>query len=96
MALFDDVKTALRISHTKLDLEIQDTIDAAKAEMERAGIVSTAISDTDPLITAAIKTYCKYTFASDMKMSDGFFNSWQYQLDCLRKSSGYMAVIEDV
>lgn len=96
MALLDDVKTALRISHTKLDTEISATIQAAKAEMARAGIETTSISDTDALIVDAIKTYCRYSFASDLKMREGFFMSWQYQLDCLRKSTGYMAVVADV
>ena len=96
MALVDDVKTALRISHTKLDGEIQATIDAAKAEMARAGIVESAIADTDPLIVDAVKVYCKYVFAADEKRREGFFQSWQYQLDCLRKSSDYAEVTEDV
>lgn len=89
MAFIDDVKKALRISHTKLDTEIQATIDEAKAELARLGIAEAAIVETDSLISAAIKTYCKYSFASDMKMRDGFFLSWQYQIDCLRKSTGY-------
>lgn len=94
MAYIDDVRTALRISHTKLDTEIQAAIDTAKAEMERAGVVADAIDDTDAMISAAIKTYCKFIFASDMNMRDGFFKSWEYQLDCLRKSTGYMVEVE--
>ncbi|NCD09937.1 MAG: phage gp6-like head-tail connector protein [Negativicutes bacterium] len=89
MALIDDVKKSLRISHTKLDTEITATIDVAKAELERAGVIAENVVDTDSLIAEAIKTYCKYSFASDPKMRDGYFISWQYQLDCLRKSTGY-------
>ena len=89
MALIDDAKIAIRISHTKLDTEVQANIDTAKAEMKRAGILAAAVVDTDPLIAEAIKTYCKYVFASDMKQKEGFFESWQYQIDCLRKSTGY-------
>lgn len=96
MALLTDVKTALRISHTKLDTEITAVINAAQAEMARAGIVETAIVDTDPLIVEAIKTYCKHVMAGDEKRREGFFVSWQYQLDCLRKSSDYAEVTEDV
>jgi rRNA-processing protein FCF1 len=97
MAFIDDVKTALRRSHTKLDGEIQAAINASKKEMSRAGILPTAIVETDELIAMAIKTYCQYVFASDEKIREAFFNSWEYQLDNLRKSAGYgFEVVEDV
>lgn len=89
MAFIDDVKISLRISHTKLDSEITAMIETAKNEMARAGINSMSIMDSNNLIATAIKTYCKYEFASDPKQREGFFESWQYQLDCLRKSAGY-------
>jgi len=87
--MLEKVKLALRISHNKLDAEIQATIDASKSEMIRAGIIAEKVDETDPLIIEAIKAYCKYSFASDEKMRDGYFISWQYQLDCLRKSENY-------
>lgn len=83
------VKLALRITHSKLDTEITATIDTAKAEMERAGILAASVSESDELILDAIKTFCKYSFASDEKMREGYFTSWQYQLDCLRKTAAY-------
>ena len=85
----DKIKVALRISHTKLDDEITDLIATAKAEMEIAGILSDAIDEADELIADAIKVFCKYNMASDEKMRDGFFASWTYQLDNLRKTSAY-------
>ena len=94
--MLNEVKLALRISHNKLESEIQSTIDAAKAEMVRAGVVETSIVETDPLIADAIKTYCKYSFASDVKVREGFFESWQYQLENIRKSEGYGWVSDDV
>lgn len=96
MAFIDEVKKAIRISHTKLDAEVQATIDEAKAEMKRVGIEPTKILETDALISAAIKAYCKYSYASDMKMREGFFESWEYQIDCLRKSTDYKAVVPSV
>lgn len=89
LSALDKVKLALRITHTKLDTDIQESIDTAKKEMERAGIIASAIVDTDVLILDAIKTYCKYSYASDENMREGYFNSWQYQLDCLRKTEAY-------
>lgn len=89
LSTLQKVKLALRISHTALDTEIQATIDTAKAEMARAGMLSTAIVETDALILDAVKTYCKYSFASDENQREGYFTSWQYQLDCLRKTEAY-------
>lgn len=89
MINLENVKTALRISHNKLDADILETIAAAKAEMIRAGIVADAVDYDDPAIVDAIKTYCKYSYASDTGIRDGYFTSWQYQLDCLRKTASY-------
>lgn len=94
--MLDSVKTALRISHNKLDTEITETIETAKKEMERVGVDVAKIINTDPLISDAIKTFCKYSFHSDLKMREGFFNSWQYQIDCLRKSKDYILGDSDV
>ena len=94
--MLESVKVALRISHDKLDTEILETIDTAKDEMARVGIEPTKIVETDPLISSAIKTFCKYAFSSEPKMQEGFFISWQYQIDCLRKSTDYMVVVVDV
>lgn len=93
--ILSKVKTALRIGHTSLDTDILDTIDTAKAEMVRAGINPAKITESDYLITDAIKTYCKYIYWSDSKTQEGYFTAWQYQLDCLRKSSDYIAEVED-
>lgn len=82
------IKLALRISHTALDSDILDTIKAARAEMIRAGVPEDiANSETNDLIVQAIKTYALYVYANDTKLADGYFNSWQYQLDNIRKSS---------
>ena len=93
MAILDTIKTSLRISHTSLDADITADISTAKAEMERAGVLSTAINDTDALILSAIKTYCKYNYESDPARKEAFWKSWELQLDNLRKSTDYSAFI---
>jgi hypothetical protein len=68
MALIDDVKTALRISHTKLDADITtkldaditETIDAGKKDLSIAGVA--VVDDADALIEQAIKMYCRYVY----------------------------------
>ena len=96
--MLERVKKAIRISHDLLDDEILETIDAARAEMVRAGVSeSAAYSDTLDLINKAILTYCQAEYASDKAMAEKFTESWKYQLDNLRKTVGYMAeVVVDV
>lgn len=92
--MLETIKTALRISHTKLDNEINNTIAVARAELVRLGINADKVNDLiseDKLINEAIKTYCLFSFSNNEKMVEGYFNSWQYQVDNLRRSEGYRA-----
>ncbi len=57
MVLLDDVKTNLRISTRALDGDIQDDIDAALMDLHNSGVI--AIDRNDPLITKAVKLYCR-------------------------------------
>lgn len=89
--ILEQVKTARRIRHNELDSEIEDNIAEARAEMVRSGIdPAAAADDTKPLVVSAIKAYCKMVGASDKAQQEGYEKSWLYQLDCLRKSDGYM------
>lgn len=80
------VKLALRINHTYLDSDINDTINTAKAEMVRAGVDESIANSNLDIVQRAILTYCQYIYANS-KTVDGYFESWTYQLDCIRKSS---------
>lgn len=97
--MLDRIKLALRISHNKSDGDINDNIAFAKQEMFRLGIdaAKTILVDgvevVDPLIYTAIKTYCQYAFTTEPKAQEGYLTSWLYQLDCLRKTSGYRVVV---
>lgn len=96
MALIDTVKIALRINHDYLDDDLEETIAAAQAELVRVGVDETiAASETDSLIVAAVKTYCGMVYNDDPKIKEGFMTSWQYQLENLRRSTGYMVEEED-
>lgn len=92
--MLEKVKLALRISHTLLDNDIEDTIRTARAEMIRSGVAECKVEDeTDDLITSAIKTYCLFSYANDTKMQEGYFKSFTYQIENLRKSSEYCAEV---
>lgn len=87
--LLNEIKTWLGISHDKRDADILGSINYAKAELERVGIIKEKITETDPQIYEAIKVYSKYSFAIDDKIRTSFFESWQFQIDCLRRSKDY-------
>ena len=90
MALLDDVKLALRISHNKLDSEITSLIASAREDMQRAGMTATAVADeTSNLTTSAIKTYVLMRMADNLAEMEGYQRSYESQLDNLRKSSAY-------
>ena len=91
MALLDDVKLALRISHNLLDNEIADVITSARQEMVRAGVNANVVSGKAAdypaeLIEKAIKTYALEYYTRDTKEKEGYSESFQYQCDNLRKS----------
>lgn len=89
------IRKVLRLTHNKLDDEILLTIKAAKDELVRLGLLSDIVETDDSLIDEAIKTYCLYSFASDEKRAAGYYNSFKYQADCLRKSFRYRGTLNE-
>ena len=60
MALLLEVKTALRITADAFDDELTDLIEAAKLDLQIAGVVIPA--ELDAIVNRAIITYCKMNF----------------------------------
>lgn len=60
MALLQKIKTALRLTTNAYDDELLDLIEAAKLDLQIAGVVVPAA--LDPIVTRAIITYCKMSF----------------------------------
>lgn len=85
-AIFTKVKLALRISHDLLDSEISDVITSARSELKRAGVNSEKAESDDEIIETAIKCYALAYYASEVKDSERYTESFKYQCDCLRKS----------
>lgn len=52
------VKENLRVTTTALDVDLQDDIDAALADLQRVGIDVT--DQSQPLIIKAVKLYCRW------------------------------------
>ena len=64
MALLNNVKAVLRVTHNALDdAEIKPLIEAAKMELEVAGVVN--IKEDDPLVERYVTAYCKAHFGYD-------------------------------
>ena len=66
--MLDKVRETLRITHNKLDNELQDVIEACKTDLKISGI--TKIDDDDPLIQQAIKTYAKAEYEQDVNKAN--------------------------
>lgn len=74
--LLNDVKLALRISGSDFDIEIQDLIEAAKADLILSGVHKDKVMDTDPLIKRAVVTYCKAHFGYDNPDADRLMEAY--------------------
>lgn len=95
--MLEKVKMALRIKHNILDSDIEDSISAAKAELNRLGVHEKYTeASTDPLIIKAIKTYCLSVHSSDIKVREGYEKSFEYISDCLSKTERYLEEPSDV
>ena len=59
MYTIERARSALRISHTLLDCDIENNIDAARFDMRQVGI---NIDKDDVLLDKAVELYCKAQF----------------------------------
>lgn len=85
--MLEAVKLAMRpaIKTDAYDDEIQDLIEAAKADLKRVGIVG---DESDPLIRQAIKTYCRLHFGSPPD-AEKLERSYNVQVGSLMGSGKY-------
>lgn len=88
--MLQKIKDALRVSGSALDIEIQDLIDAAKADLQLSGIVK---DENDPLITRAITIYCKAHFGyEEPAQAELFMRSYNALKAHLALSKEYIEV----
>lgn len=76
--MLEKVKTALRISNSAFDEEIEDLIEGAQMDLVQAGVSSEKAADEeDPLIRRALIIYCKANFGMDSPDADRFAASYE-------------------
>lgn len=86
--LRDTVKTVLRLGTAAgeaLSSEIDRNIEAARAELIRAGVPKETADSGKPLIENAVVTFCLMNLGSP-NLYERYKESWEYQVDCIRKS----------
>ena len=89
--MLEKMKLALRIKSDAFDIEIQSVISAARMELIRAGVKpEKANADDDDLITSVVRSYVLAQYSPETKLAEGYWKAFAYQLDCLRRSTGYM------
>lgn len=90
MALIDNCKMALRITTTAYDAEITEYIEAAKLDLQIAGVLPNVANVTAPdeLVSKAIMTYVKMSFGAPDNY-DKLKASYDEQKAQLMMASGY-------
>lgn len=79
MSLLPDIKTAVRVSNTATDSELQMWIDAALDDMRRVGIRDDLLDETSPapLVKAAVVCYVKANYGYDVAERPQFSDSYR-------------------
>lgn len=81
------IKLALRISHTKLDEDIQADIDACRADLEACGVIYANVND--PLIFNAIKLWCRSLYTDDPVKGAEYLRRYDALKGSLMMAGGY-------
>lgn len=89
--LLQKIKTSLRISHSKLDDDVTDSIEACLRDLKVCGVQVTGA--TDPLILNAIKLYCKAAYTDDTGKAAAYQERYDALKSCLMMAEGYRAEV---
>ena len=85
--MLEQVKAALRITTTAFDSDLNQLIEAAKADLGIAGVLQPS---DDPLITRAVCTYCaRNRISIDPSQRDWLKRSYDEQKAQLQTATGY-------
>lgn len=86
--MLEKIKTALRISHDKLDDDIQADIDACLADLAVCGVIY-ADTATDPLVFNAVKLWCRSVYTDDTAKGAEYLRRYDSLKSCLMMAEGY-------
>lgn len=89
------IKNSIRIKHSALDEDIEDTIRAALDDLDICGITATPSEDPqdlDPLILNAVKLFCKVEYTDDPNKAAVFQRRYDSLKSCLMMSGRYREV----
>lgn len=81
----ESIRKKMRISHTKMDDDINDNIKAARLDMSRVGIHD---KKDDALTDKAIELYCKAQF-DYLGKGDQFQKAYEKLIDSMALSEEY-------
>lgn len=87
------IKQDLRITHTALDEDLNDTIDACLADLEVCGIQDP--DETDLMILAGIKLYVRAQYTDDTEKAAAYMERYGAHKACLMMAEGYGGPIDD-
>ena len=90
--LLNKIKTSLRISHTALDEDVTDTIDACLADLRAVGVLAEMTDATkglDPLVLNAVKLYCKAAYTDDPAKAASYQRGYDSLKATLKIAEGY-------
>ena len=81
------IKTSLRITHDKLDADIETDIEACLTDLSVVGVVYA--DETDPLILNAIKLWCRSLYTDDPIKAAEYLRRYEAMKACLMMAEGY-------
>lgn len=92
MELLKKIKTSLRISHSALDEDVQDTINACLTDLRVCGVQESKLDSSkelDPLILNAVKLYCKKEYTDDTAKAARYQEGYDALKSCLMMAEDY-------
>lgn len=86
------IRQYMRLTSTIHDSELEDLINAARADLVLGGVLADKAEDeSDPLIMRAVATYVKAEFGLDNDDADKYRASYSTQRNALTLSDSYIA-----
>lgn len=82
------VKTDLRITHTALDGDIEESIDACLKDLQIVG-VAPEDAESDPAILAAIKLWCRANYTDDTTKAGAYLDRYNAMKATFTMATGY-------